>query len=447
MSPRRITHQNIFRVLLAGFGLVIALLLAAALVGVRNIDSIQQNAASLVREQSVTNRLIDELHSQQTSLSEVFSVLARDPDSVDYDRIMSQLDEADRDIDRISAEGAQTPERDLWTRLRQTSVDFSREARRLLAVESPETFPSLDLFRDHEAFICGRGAPDRRRVPQSERRAAADRPAQHAPARRFLPVRRRQRAAGAGVRRRHGADGVAADSRNGMADRGTGPRFLAHAGRPGGHRAPLLPRAARRAGAIAHRREDQPGGARFGTGRSDGARLADCLRLVDEAIGNVRQMSQLLRPTILDDFGLEAGLRWLAEGFSARTGIDVDFDSQYSGRLPDETETHLFRIAQEALTNVARHSGAQTCACQPGIAPAARSRLTIQDDGRGLPRPPAGPPRRPMERVRHLGMIGMRARARSAGGDVAVQSHPGKGVLIEVRVPAPTDETHPHPAG
>ena len=61
MFPRQITHRNIFRVLLAGFSLVILLLLAAATVGVRSIQSIQQNAANLVREQSVTNRLIDEL--------------------------------------------------------------------------------------------------------------------------------------------------------------------------------------------------------------------------------------------------------------------------------------------------------------------------------------------------------------------------------------------------
>src|SRR5579859_6045760 len=121
MAPRPITHQNILRVLLAGFGLVILLLLAAAVVSVRSIDSIQGSAASMVREQAVTNRLIDELHKQQTSLSEVFSILARDPDSVDYDRIISQLDEADRDIDRISAEGAQTAERGLWARLRQSS--------------------------------------------------------------------------------------------------------------------------------------------------------------------------------------------------------------------------------------------------------------------------------------------------------------------------------------
>ena len=92
MLPRQITHQNILRVLLAGFTLVIVLLVAAAIVGIRSVQSIQANANNLVREQSLTNRLIDELHSQQTTLSEVFSVLARDPDSVDY-KIMSQLDE------------------------------------------------------------------------------------------------------------------------------------------------------------------------------------------------------------------------------------------------------------------------------------------------------------------------------------------------------------------
>src|SRR5580700_10741371 len=122
MLPRLITQQRIFQVLIAGFSLVILLLVAAATVGVGNIQSIQQNAASILREQSVTSRLIDELHSQQTSLSEVFSVLARDPDSVDYERIMAQLEQADRDIDRISTEGAQTAEHDLWARLRRSST-------------------------------------------------------------------------------------------------------------------------------------------------------------------------------------------------------------------------------------------------------------------------------------------------------------------------------------
>ncbi len=173
-------------------------------------------------------------------------------------------------------------------------------------------------------------------------------------------------------------------------------------------------------------------------------RLQDCLRLADEAIGNVRQMSQLLHPTILDDFGLEAGLRWLAEGFTARTGIAVEVESNHAERLPDEIETHLFRIAQEALTNVARHSGARRVVMKLESA-GGEIRLGIRDDGRGLAPQPAD--------VHGMGMIGMRARARSAGGDVDISSAPGGGVLIEVRAPLAigrtpsANETNSHPAG
>jgi two-component system sensor histidine kinase UhpB len=174
---------------------------------------------------------------------------------------------------------------------------------------------------------------------------------------------------------------------------------------------------------------------------SPAARIEDCVRLVDESIGNVRQMSQLLRPTILDDFGLEAGLRWLCEGFAHRTGIQTEFRSTFSGRLPDETETHLFRLAQEALTNVARHSGAHTAVVTLDTR-GGQVCLSIRDDGSGLPGPGAA--------AGGMGMIGMRARARSVGGDLTVDSQPGAGVAIEVRVPArgATDERQdPHSAG
>ncbi len=223
------------------------------------------------------------------------------------------------------------------------------------------------------------------------------------------------------------------------------------------------------------------------TGEANRSRREDNLHLVDEAIGNVRQMSQLLRPIILDDFGLEAGLRWLAEGFSTRTGIEVSVDSNHPGRLPDETETHLFRIAQEALTNVARHSGARRvrikleskletgietsspavdATAKPlangapsgpgsdrshdregvfssGLEPDLNTAngqvcLSLQDDGRGLDDAASN--------GRGMGMIGMRARARSSGGDVEVRAAPGGGVLIEVRVPL-RNETHSHSAG
>src|SRR5581483_147950 len=156
-------------------------------------------------------------------------------------------------------------------------------------------------------------------------------------------------------------------------------------------------------------------------------KLDDCFRLVDDAISNVRQLSQLLRPTILDDFGLAAGLRWLCDGFHNRTGIEVEFESGLSRRLADETETHLFRIAQEALTNVARHSRSTKVSVRLSERDG-QVELWICDNGRGLDGDDS--------RQQGLGLIGMRARARSAGGDLSVRSKPGAGVTIEVRVPA-----------
>jgi signal transduction histidine kinase len=172
------------------------------------------------------------------------------------------------------------------------------------------------------------------------------------------------------------------------------------------------------------------------------SRIGDCVGLVDGAIRNVRELSQLLRPTILDDFGLDASLRWLAEKFTERTAIDVDYQSNFSGRLPDETETHLFRIAQEALTNVARHSKAKRVEVRLRANHSQLS-LTIADNGIGLAQPGDA-----IERG--MGMVGMRARARSAGGEVAVRSRPDQGVSVEVQVPtkvAEDAEKDTHPVG
>lgn len=436
MVAREITAKNIFRVLVAGFGLAILLLLAASVVGLRSIHSIQENAADLVREQSVTNRLIDELHSQQMSLSEVFSVLARDPDSVDYDKIMAQLDEADRDIDRISAEGAKTPESRLWARLKSSSTAFAREARRLLTADNVETYASVELFRDHEAFVSVLARlleVEYRKVNAAQ--AQIDRRSS-----RLLA----QSAIFAGGSILIGLVLAAITLRMaGQLIRGMEWQ-TAELSRVSWHMLENQEAAARR---FSHELHDELGQsltamktnlAAIEAGvPSAGDRLADCMRLADEAIGNVRQMSQLLRPTILDDFGLEAGLRWLAEGFSVRTGIEVNVNSAWPGRLADETETHLFRIAQEALTNVARHSGARrvVITLQPdgeGI------RLAVQDDGRGLDGAASN--------SRGLGLTGIRARARSAGGDAQVRSRSGEGVLIEVRVPL-RHEAHPSPVG
>lgn len=440
MLPHQITHKNIFRVLTFGFALVILLLLAAAAVGIRNIRSIQENATGLVRDQEVTNRLIGELHSQQTSLADVFSVLARDPDSVDYDGIMQQLGQADKDIDRICTEGARTPEQQLWQRLRETSMQFSTEARRILSQDTPQSFTSMELFRDHEAFIAVVG----RLIETQYRKVSAAQAQINRVTARLLEASLLFASASvllalifAGITVR-----MAAHLIRGMEWQ------TAELGRVSFHMLEDQEAAARR---FSHELHDELGqsltavktnlAALDSNGQVHPERLADCLHLVDEAIGNVREMSQLLRPTILDDFGLAAGLRWLCEGFAQRTGIEVACDAPFEGRLPDEAETHLFRIAQEALTNVARHASAKHVHVQlegAGGPVGGKVTLRIADDGRGLSPVPANP--------RGLGLIGMRARARSAGGDVEVRSRPGQGVLIEVRVPV-GDETHSNPVG
>lgn len=155
------------------------------------------------------------------------------------------------------------------------------------------------------------------------------------------------------------------------------------------------------------------------------ARVEDAKAMVKESIANAREMSRLLRPAILDDFGLDAGLRQLAAGFSQRTGIVVDHESAFRGRLPGEVETHLFRIAQEALTNVAKHSTARNVRIE--LMPAAGSlTLRIRDNGGGMAAGPASG---------GLGLIGMKERARAVGGSARIRSVKGEGVEILITVP------------
>ncbi|HEX4808542.1 MAG TPA: sensor histidine kinase [Bryobacteraceae bacterium] len=162
---------------------------------------------------------------------------------------------------------------------------------------------------------------------------------------------------------------------------------------------------------------------------SETRRLDDCMSLVDGAIKDVREMSQLLRPTILDDFGLDAALRSLTENFALRTGIAVQYRSDLkAGRLRDEAETHLYRIAQEALTNVARHSGA-TEATLHLLVQHGDVTLRIADNGRGF-----GAAKR--RSGAGLGLAGMETRARGCGGRLEVNASEGKGVSIEVTCPA-----------
>jgi signal transduction histidine kinase len=153
----------------------------------------------------------------------------------------------------------------------------------------------------------------------------------------------------------------------------------------------------------------------------------DCLHLVDESIANVRELSQLLRPVILDDFGLEAGLRWLLDRFGQRSRIDVSFESKLDRPLLPEVETHLFRIAQEALTNIARHSQASSVCCRLWL-DEKWLQLWVEDDGIGLTPNASG-------QSSSLGLIGMRARARECGGSLELGNRVPHGLCVKILLP------------
>ena len=165
--------------------------------------------------------------------------------------------------------------------------------------------------------------------------------------------------------------------------------------------------------------------------RIDGAewmeRRAECVGILEEALTGVRELSQLLRPVILDDFGLDAGLRWLTERFSERTRIVTEYCSNCPKRLDEAQETQLFRIAQEALTNVARHSGATQVTMRLDTS-GDRVLLRIEDNGRGMPKE--------VQKQPSLGLVGMRARARHVGGEFKTMNRKQGGLRIEVEAPA-----------
>ena len=422
--PQQVTGASILRVLVAGFALVIFLLLAASFFGVRNIESIRESAAKLEEGQAVTTRLVYEIEDEQAALSAVFYKLSRDPESVDRDGILADLDETDQHIARILSEVSGTSEEPLWRELKRTSAAFAAEARRLLSLEDASTLLSRDLFHRHDQV----NVIVAKLIEASNQKALENQ--------NQIRLRSRQLLQSSIVLL--GACLILALLCAVLTVRNTTKLFhkmewqTSELSRVSWH---LLENQESTARRFSHELHDELGQALTAVkanlsaleAHPDKARLEDCKALVDDAIHNVRELSQLLRPTILDDFGLDAGLRWLSDGFAQRTGIQVDYKSNLKERLPDETETHLFRIVQEALTNIARHSGANEVRMQLQTE-GDQLALSIRDNGRGLK---AGQG----TNGNGLGLIGMRARARSAGGEMNIHNVNGNGLLIEVHVP------------
>src|SRR6185312_252803 len=148
--------------------------------------------------------------------------------------------------------------------------------------------------------------------------------------------------------------------------------------------------------------------------------IGECVDLARRCSAEIRTASYLLHPPLLDELGLASALRWLVDGFRDRSGIEVALDLPASlPRLDRDSELALFRVAQEALTNVHRHSGSPSArlavkSSAQGIV------LEIEDSGRGLRQSSARP--RDNAPALSVGLAGMRERMRQIGGNVVVES-------------------------
>jgi two-component system sensor histidine kinase UhpB len=154
--------------------------------------------------------------------------------------------------------------------------------------------------------------------------------------------------------------------------------------------------------------------------------------LAAQTLDEVRNLALELRPSVLDDLGLVAALRQYVRDTAERSGLAVQLTvtgwDAAAERLPSAAETALFRIAQEALTNAIRHARATSVQVRLRRTLAAAS-LEVRDDGIGLgaaPSPPDG---------EHLGMFGMRERARLLGGTFLATPVSPRGTLVQVTIP------------
>lgn len=164
----------------------------------------------------------------------------------------------------------------------------------------------------------------------------------------------------------------------------------------------------------------------------DRKRTDDLQNIIQLCLSETRTLSHLLHPPLLDEIGLNSAMKWFVEEFAKRSGIRVTLASECNGRLPTLVETMLFRVVQEALTNIHKHSGSKTAEVHLK-SNHADVVLEVKDYGRGIPSDLA-------ERigtritVGGVGLAGMRERVWEIGGDFQVRSNP-QGTNIRVSIP------------
>ena len=158
--------------------------------------------------------------------------------------------------------------------------------------------------------------------------------------------------------------------------------------------------------------------------------VTECRELIHAAAGEIRSISYLLHPPTMEEMGLGSTLEWLVRGFSGRSGITISLQlAEDMGRLKAETELTIFRVTQEALNNVYRHSGSSTAAVRL-FQESDEVVLEVADCGRGLPPRAAG-----SYPDFTVGISGMRERVEELGGKFSIESVAGEGCTVRAALP------------
>ncbi len=164
------------------------------------------------------------------------------------------------------------------------------------------------------------------------------------------------------------------------------------------------------------------------TDRQISAAVTECRALVDQMFRTVRDLALGLRPSMLDDFGLQPALEWHVRDLTRRYGIDIELDVHGDlDRLPDPYRTCVFRAVQEALTNCVRHANARSARVSV-TGRDDRLEVLVADDGIGLD---------PAQRRNGLGLRGIEERVKELHGTVSIRGVPGRGTTLAIQLPVP----------
>jgi len=157
-------------------------------------------------------------------------------------------------------------------------------------------------------------------------------------------------------------------------------------------------------------------------------KMGSISKLLDTTVQTVKRISSELRPPILDDFGLSAAIEWLAGDFENRTGIRCVIEKDIDEPVVEDTiATPVFRIFQEALSNIHRHSGATRIQTLLNVS-ADSFQMVVEDNGRGITNEEISDPR-------SFGLVGIRERVLLLGGEVEIKGIPNKGTILELNIP------------